>query len=54
MTTTLSAPPLPVRPIVPRPLWERRELFQEPAYAEGFGPLEDEDDEGEGGDDGKW
>lgn len=45
MTTTIPAPP--ARPITPRPLWERRDLFQEPAYAEGFGPLDDEDDDPE-------
>jgi len=44
MTVTIPAP-APARPIVPRPLWERRDLFQEPAYAEAFGPLEDEDDD---------
>jgi hypothetical protein len=43
MTTTAPAPP--ARPIVPRPLWERRDLFQEPAYPEGLGPLEDEDED---------
>ncbi|WP_399559541.1 hypothetical protein OIA45_48900 (plasmid) [Streptomyces chartreusis] len=35
----------PARPVVPRPLWEARHLFQEPVYPEGFGPLEDDDDE---------
>ena len=52
-TPTAPAPSRPARPIVPLPLWERRDLFQEPAYAEGCGPLEGEDDEGED-DDGKW
>ncbi|MFD5848324.1 hypothetical protein [Streptomyces chartreusis] len=44
MTTTI-----PARPIVPRPLWERHALFQEPVYAPGLELLEDdeaEDDEG--------
>jgi hypothetical protein len=35
----------PARPIVPRPLWERHQLFQEPAYAEGLALLEDDDTE---------
>nr|WSZ21218.1 hypothetical protein OH837_49110 [Streptomyces canus] len=33
----------PARPIVPRPLWERHQLFQEPAYPAGFDLLEDDD-----------
>jgi hypothetical protein len=44
MTTTLPAPP-PARQIVPRPLWERGDLFQEPAFPEGLVLIEDEDDE---------
>jgi hypothetical protein len=49
MTATATAPIPPARPIVPRPLWERHTLFQEPAYPEGIGQLEDdaEDDDGE-------
>lgn len=43
-TTTLQAP-VPSRPIVPRPLWERSDLFQEPVYAEGMQLLEDDDEE---------
>lgn len=35
----------PDLPIVPRPLWERDRLFQEPQYPEGLGLLEGEDDE---------
>lgn len=40
----------PARPIVPRPLWERHDLFQEPQFPDGLGPLEgegepDEDDD---------
>ncbi|WP_399559408.1 hypothetical protein [Streptomyces chartreusis] len=43
--TTIQAP-APARPIVPRPLWEARHLFQEPVYAVGLKLLEDlEDDE---------
>lgn len=45
MTTTLPTP-APARPIVPRPLWERGDLFREPAYPDGFGPLEDDDEDG--------
>lgn len=46
MTTTIPArTPAPVRPIVPRPLWERGQLFQEPDFPEGLDLLEDEDDE---------
>lgn len=49
-TTTLPVDRLPGalapgRPIVPRPLWERSDLFQEPQFPEGLG-LE-EDDAGE-------
>lgn len=45
MTTTTPPAPAaaPARPIVPRPLWERHDLFQEPAYPEGLGLLEDDD-----------
>jgi hypothetical protein len=42
MTTTVTAPPAPVRPIVPRPLWERHDLFREPDFPAGVG-LSDED-----------
>jgi hypothetical protein len=52
MTTTLPAPT--ARPGLPRPLWERGDLFREAVYPEGLGPLEDEDPEGEGDDDGRW
>jgi hypothetical protein len=45
MTTTAPAPP--ARPIIPRPLWERGDLFQEPAYASGLELLEDDDPEDE-------
>lgn len=44
MTTTLPAP-APARPVVPRPLWERGALFQEPAFAAGLDLLEDDDEE---------
>ena len=37
----------PDLPIVPRPLWERDQLFQEPAYAEGLALIEDDDTEDE-------
>lgn len=52
-TTTVPAGPLPgvrtpARPIVPRPLWQRDQLFQEPQFPEAL-DLEDEDDgDGEG------
>jgi hypothetical protein len=49
MTTT--TPPAraatPARPITPRPLWERHQLFREPAYPEGLGPIEDDEDDNE-------
>lgn len=45
MTTTAPAPP--ARPIVPRPLWERHQLFQEPALPDGLELLEDDDPEDE-------
>lgn len=52
MTTTTQPPArpparaaAPARPILPRPLWERHDLFQEPQYPDGLGPLEDDDDE---------
>jgi hypothetical protein len=35
----------PARPIVPRPLWERHQLFQEPSYPAGFDLLEDDEDD---------
>lgn len=38
-TTPTTAPPIP--------LWERHQLFQEPAWPEGLALLEDEDSEGE-------
>ena len=47
MPTVTPAPPAPARPIVPRPLWERDRLFQEPQYADGLALLEGEDDEDE-------
>jgi hypothetical protein len=52
MTTTAQPPARasePAWPIVPRPLWERHDLFQEPVYAAGLEPLEDdsEDEDGE-------
>lgn len=31
----------------PIPLWERHQLLQEPAWPEGFAPLEDEGSDGE-------
>lgn len=34
----------PARPIVPRPLWERHQLFQEPQYPAGLEPMEDDED----------
>ena len=34
----------PARPIVPRPLWERHQLFQEPQYPDGIGLAEDDED----------
>ena len=50
MTTT--TPPAhataPARTITPRPLWERHQIFQEPAYADGLVLREDDDDESEG------
>lgn len=46
MTTTTPSAPAPARPIVPRPLWERHQLFQEPAWPEGLALLEDDEDEG--------
>lgn len=49
MTATTIQAPAPARPIVPRPLWERRDLFQEPVYPDGLelseGDSEDEDGE---------
>lgn len=46
MTTTIPAPAAPpVRPIVPRPLWEAHQLFQEPEFPEGLGLIEDDEDE---------
>lgn len=52
-TTTLPPNRLPgalapARPIVPRPLWERHDLFQEPQYPDGLGLAEDEEDEEDG------
>lgn len=44
-TTRLPGALAPARPIVPRPLWERHALFQEPAYPDGFEPPEDDGDE---------
>lgn len=35
------------RPITPRPLWERDQLFQEPAYALGLALVEDDDEDEE-------
>lgn len=51
-TTTLRVDRLPgalapAQPIVPRPLWERHQLFQEPAYADGLALLEDDEDDDE-------
>ena len=48
MTTTApqARPALPARPIVPRPLWERHDRFQEPAWPEGFELLEDDEEDG--------
>jgi len=45
MTTTTppARPVAPARTITPRPLWERHQLFQEPAYADGLLLLEDDD-----------
>ena len=52
-TTTLPPNRLPgalapARPIVPKPLWERHDLFQEPQYPDGIGLAEDDQDDGEG------
>lgn len=52
-TTTLPADRLPgvlapARPIAPRPLWERHQLFREPQFPDGL-ELENEDDEQEEG-----
>lgn len=47
-TTTPSARPrtrTPAMPVRPRPLWERDDLFQEPAFPEELALLEDEDDD---------
>jgi hypothetical protein len=41
----LNRPAVPARPIIPMPLWERHQLFQEPHYPEGLGLLEDDEDE---------
>ncbi|MER6249420.1 hypothetical protein [Streptomyces griseorubiginosus] len=41
-TTTPARAAAPVRPITPRPLWERHDLFQEPQFPEGLGLLEDD------------
>jgi hypothetical protein len=46
MTTTPAAPP--ARPVRVQPLWERRDLFREPAWPDGSEPLEDDDPEDEG------
>ena len=45
MTTTTPPAPatVPARAITPRPLWEHHQLFQEPAYPECLGLLEDDD-----------
>lgn len=40
----------PSQPIVPRPLWERDALFQEPAYADGLELLGDDSDDEDAGD----
>lgn len=45
-TQPLARPQAPARPIVPRPLWERHQLFQEPRFPEGLEPG-DEDEDGE-------
>ncbi|WP_158102456.1 hypothetical protein [Streptomyces africanus] len=34
MTTTVLTK-TPPRPVTPRPLWERHQLFQEPTYQDG-------------------
>lgn len=39
---TKTPPPAP-RPVTPRPLWERHQLFQEPTYQDGQ-PYEADDD----------
>jgi hypothetical protein len=47
-TTTPPARPrtqTPALPVRPRPLWERGQLFQEPAFAAELDLLEDEDDD---------
>ncbi|MEV5915797.1 hypothetical protein AB0M00_43810 [Streptomyces chartreusis] len=44
----LAEPAAPARPIVPRPLWERDALFQEPVYAAGLELLEDDSDDEDG------
>lgn len=51
-TTTLPANCLPgalapARPIVPRPLWERQDLFQEPAFAEHLAFEDGDEDDSE-------
>lgn len=45
MTATAPAKtPTPApRPVTPRPLWERHQLFQEPTYQDGQ-PYEGDDD----------
>ncbi|MFG2276745.1 hypothetical protein ACGFNY_44180 [Streptomyces chartreusis] len=47
-TIALRTDPAAARPIVPRPLWERHDLFQEPAYAPGLELLEDDSDDEDG------
>jgi hypothetical protein len=44
MATTAPAPIPLARPIAPRPLWERHQLFREPALPEGLELLEDQDE----------
>lgn len=41
--------PAPSRPIVPRPLWERHDLFREPQYPDGqpYGNDDDLEDDGD-------
>ncbi|MFD9249551.1 hypothetical protein [Streptomyces bottropensis] len=47
----MTAPTLPARrtpappPLGPAPVWERDQLFQEPAFAEGLQPFDEDDDE---------
>jgi hypothetical protein len=39
--------PAPAQPVRVQPLWEREQLFREPAWPEGTEPIEDDDGEGD-------